>query len=92
MKRKRHTPAQIARKLREAEAQLAVAQNVSEVCRKLQISEATFHRWRRQYGSNGRSEETERLRALEDENARLKELVIDFALSNQMLKEVAKGD
>jgi len=47
---KGHSPEQIVRKLRQAEAQLASGVTVPEVCRELGISEATFHRWRNRYG------------------------------------------
>ena len=50
MKKNRHTPEQIIRKLREAEAKLAGGASTPEVARELGVSEATFHRWRNQYG------------------------------------------
>ena len=49
-KRKRHTPEQIIRKLREADTMLAAGKGVEHVCQALGVSEATFHRWRNQYG------------------------------------------
>ena len=51
MKKTRHTPEQIIRKLREAEARLAAGISVPEVARELGISEATFHRWKNRYGA-----------------------------------------
>jgi FixJ family two-component response regulator len=50
MKRRRHTPEQIIRKLREADRLLAEGQEVPEVAKHLEVSEATYHRWRAQYG------------------------------------------
>jgi hypothetical protein len=57
----------------------------------LEISEATLSRWRSQYGGM-KSEEAKRLKSLEDENNRLKNIVADQALDIQMLKEIAKGN
>jgi putative transposase len=91
MKRKRHTSEQIIRKLREADAQLSAGVTISEVARGFGVSETTYHRWRNQYGGM-KAEEAKRLRELEKENARLKRIVADQALYNQILKEVAKGN
>lgn len=91
MKRKRHTPDEIIRKLREADAQLASGATVADVSRSLGVSENTFHRWRNQYGGM-KAAEAKRLRELEKENARLKRIVAEQALDNQILKEVAKGN
>ena len=90
MKRKRHTPEEIIKKLREAATFLAGGQSVEEVCKKLEVSPPTYHRWREQYG--GAKEETvKRLKELEKENGRLKRIVADMALDNAMLKELAEG-
>jgi putative transposase len=90
MKRKRHTPEEIIRKLREAATLLAAGQGVEEVCKKLEVSAPTYHRWQQEYG--GAKEQTiKRLKELEKENTRLKKLVADMALDNAMLKEVAEG-
>ena len=91
MKRKRHTPDQIIRKLRDAEAQIAAGAKIADVCKKLGVSEVTFHRWRAQYGGM-KSNQAKRLRDLERENARLKKLVAEQALDLDILKEVAKGN
>jgi putative transposase len=91
MKRKRHTPEQIIRKLREADAQLSAGVTIAEVCRGFGVSETTYHRWRNQYGGM-KAEEAKRLRELEKENARLKRIVAEQALDNQILKEVARGN
>jgi len=79
---KRHSPEQIVRKLRDAEARLASGSTVPEVARDLGISEATFHRWRNHYGGMS-SGEAERLKELEKENARLKKLLAEQALWTQ---------
>jgi transposase-like protein len=90
MKRKRHTPEEIIKKLREAATLLAGGQGVEEVCKRLEVSPPTYHRWKDQYG--GAKEETvKRLKELEKENGRLKRIVADMALDNAMLKELNEG-
>jgi transposase-like protein len=91
VKRRRHTPAQIIRKLREAERLLGEGKTIPEVAKQLEISEQTFHRWRAQYGGM-KADDAKRLKELERENARLKAIVADQALENRALKEVAKGN
>lgn len=91
MKRKRHKPEQIIRKLREAEARLAGGATIAEVARDLGVSETTFHRWRAQYGGM-KADEAKRLRELERENARLKQIVAEQAVDISILKEVARGN
>jgi putative transposase len=90
MKRKRHTPDQIIRKLREADAQLSAGATIADVSKKLGVSEVTFHRWRHQYGGM-KVNQAKRLRDLERENSRLKKLVAEQALDIDILKEVSKG-
>jgi transposase-like protein len=90
MKQTRHTPEEIIKKLREAATLLAGGQGVEEVCKKLEVSPPTYHRWKEQYG--GAKEETvKRLRELEKENGRLKRIVADMALDIAMLKELNEG-
>ena len=89
-KRRRHSPEQIIRKLREAERLKSDGKTVGAICQHLEISEQTFHRWRNAYGGMTDSE-IRRLKALEEENRRLKKLVADQALDMQILKEVAEG-
>ncbi len=91
MKRRRHTPEQIIRKLREADRMLGEGKTVPEAAKHLEISEATFHRWRAQYGGM-KAEEAKRLKELERENASLKAIVADQALEVRALKEVARGN
>ena len=86
---KKHTPEQIIRKLREADEKLASGASLQEVLRELEISQATYHRWRNQYGGMNLSE-TKRLKELQKENARLKKIVADQALDIQILKEVSR--
>ena len=90
-KRKRHTPEQIVKKLRDADAMLAAGKSVGEVLQALEVSEATLSRWRTQYGGM-KSEEAKQLKQLEEENRQLKKLVADQALDIQMLKHIAEGN
>ena len=90
-RRKRHSPEQIVRKLRDADAMLNAGKDPAAVLQSLEVSEATLHRWRAQYGGM-KAEEAVRLKKLEDENTRLKRLVADQALDIQMLKFVAEGN
>ena len=84
--RKRHTPEQIVAKLREADALLNAGQSLARVIQHLGVSEATFHRWRNQYGGM-KVGEARRLKALDLENARLKRLLADAELDKAILKE-----
>lgn len=90
MKRKRHTPEQIVKKLREAAEEQARGKNVEEVCRNLGVSVATYHRWNKEYGG-AKQETVKRLKELEKENSRLKKLVAEQALDIDMLKEINEG-
>ena len=83
---KRHTPEQIVVRLREADALLNAGQSLGQVIQHLGVSEATYHRWRNQYGGM-KAEEARRLKALEIENARLKRLVADAELDKAILTE-----
>lgn len=87
-RRKRHSPEQIVKKLRDADAMLNAGQDLAAVLQTLDVSEATYHRWRNQFGGM-KSEEARRLKELEEENRRLKQIVADQALDIQMLKHVA---
>ena len=89
-KRKRHTPDQIVAKLKDADALLNLGQPLSQVLQKLEISEASYHRWRAQYAGMN-AEEAKRLKELEKENARLKKLIADAELDKAMLKELLEG-
>lgn len=90
MKRRKHRPEEIITKLRQADGLLAEGAKVPEVAKSLGVTEATYYRWRRQYGDMG-SSEAKRLRELEKENVRLKRLVADQALDIVMLKDVVEG-
>ena len=91
MSRKRYTPDQIIRMLREAEVGLSQGQTVGQVCRTLGIAEQTFYRWRREYGGL-KVEQAKRLKALEQENARLRRAVSDLTLDKLILQEAVRGN
>jgi len=88
---KRHTPEQIIRKLREADTMLAAEKTIGQVVQALEISEQTFHRWRKQYGGM-KAEEAKRLKELEQENKRLKKLLAEAELDKAILKEAMEGN
>ena len=91
MARRRHTPDQIVRKLREADRLLAGGAEVADVARHLEVSEATYHRWRNQYGGL-KADDAKRLKQLEGENRRLKKIVADKELEIDALREIARGN
>jgi len=91
MKRKLHTPEQIVKKLREADAIIACGGTVDQACRKLEISDATYYNWRKQYGQM-KLNQVKQLKALQNENTQLKKLVADLSLDNAMLKETLSGN
>ena len=90
-KRKRFTAEQIIPMLREAEVELARGVTVASVCRKLNITEATYYRWRKEYGSL-RIDLAKRLQVLEKENTQLKHLLVEAELDKAILKEAASGN
>ena len=90
-RRKRHSPEEIVRKLRDADAMLTAGKDLAAVLQTLEVSESSYLRWKNQYGGM-KAAEAVRLKKLEDENRRLKQLVADQALDIQMLKFVAEGN
>jgi len=91
MSRKRFTAEQIIGKLREAEVALAQGQTTGQVCRTLGIAEQTFYRWRREYGGL-KVDQAKRLKALEQENTRLRRAVSDLTLDKLILQEAVRGN
>lgn len=89
--RRNHTPEQVVRLLVEADKMLAQGADVAAVCRSLQVSEATYYRWRNQYGGL-KADDAKRLRELEKENATLKRLLAEAELEKSALKEIARGN
>lgn len=90
-RRRRHTPEQIIRKLRDADAMLNSGKDLAAVLQALEVSEQTYYRWKNQYGGM-KAEEAKRLKSLEDENKQLKELVAELTLDNRMLKHISEGN
>lgn len=85
MKRSKFTESQIIFALKQAETGV----KVEEVCRKMGISEATYYSWKKKYGGLG-VPELRRLRQLEEENFKLKQIIADLSLDKQMLQDVLK--
>ena len=83
MKKKRFTEAQIVRALKEHES----GRKAAEICRELGISQAAFYNWKKKYAGMATSE-LKRLKELEAENRKIKQIYADLALDNQMLKDV----
>ena len=88
--RRRHTPEQIIRKLREADRLLGEGLEVALVAKQLEVSEQTLQRWRLQYGGL-KADDAKRLKELEKENSRLKRIVADQLLEIDAWKEIGQG-
>jgi putative transposase len=86
-KRKTYSAEEIITKLREAEVLLSQGKSAQEACRALEISEQTYYRWRKEYGGL-KTTQAKKLKEMEKENMRLKQLVADLSLDNAILKEV----
>ena len=85
MKKSKYSPEQVAFALKQAES----GTPVSEICRKMGISDQTFYRWKKKYVGMGVAE-VRKLRILEEENRKLKQLVADLSLDKQMLQDVLR--
>ena len=90
-RRRRHSPEQIVKRLRDADAMLNAGKDLAAVLQALEVSEATYHRWRNRYGGM-KSEEAKRLKQLEEENKQLKEIVAEKELDNRMLRHLVEGN
>jgi putative transposase len=86
-RRRSYTPEQIITKLRETEVYICQGKTVKEASKLLEISEQTYYRWRREYGSMDITQ-ARKIKEVEIENIRLKKLVADLSLDNAILKEV----
>jgi putative transposase len=91
VKRIRHTATQIVAKLREAESLLSAGKTIEEVSRHLKIAETTYYRWRAEY-QGIQVDQVTRMKELEEENKRLKQVVAEQALDISILREVARGN
>ena len=91
MGKARHTAEQIVGKLREAEVLLGKGMSMEELLRQLGISDATYYRWRKEYGGL-RVDQAKRLKELEQENSKLRKVIADLTIDNSILKEAARGN
>ena len=91
MKKKQYTPEQIVKLLREVEAGQARGTSAEEMCRQLGIADSSYHRWKTQYGGM-KTDEVRRLRELERENDRLKQIVAELTLDKKILQEAVRGN
>lgn len=91
MGKQRHTAEEIISKLREAEVLQANGKSMEEVMRQLGVSDATYYKWRKEYGGL-RVDQAKRLKELEVENSRLRKVVSDLSIDNAILKEAARGN
>ena len=90
-RRKRHSPEQIVRKIQEADRILAEGGDVAAVLRHLNVTEATYYRWRNQFGGL-RAEDAKKLKHLEKQNLQLKKLLAEAELEKAVSKELAEGN
>jgi putative transposase len=88
VKGKKHTPEQIVTKLRQAQMELGKGATVEQICRKLQINEQTYYRWKREFGGM-EIDQLAQLKELQRENGRLKKIVAEQAMDIDALKEIA---
>jgi transposase-like protein len=91
MGRQKHTAEQVISKLREAEVLQAKGMSMEEMLRQLGVSDATYYKWRKEYGGL-RVDQAKRLKELEQENSRLRKVVSDLSIDNAILKEAARGN
>jgi len=91
MPRKGYTVEEIISKLREAEILIQQGHTIGEAARKIGVSEYTYYRWRQRYGGIG-VDQARKLKELEKENSRLKKLVAELTVDNDILKEVVRGN
>lgn len=91
MPRKGYTVEEIINRLREAEILIQQGHTIGEAARKIGVSEYTYYRWRQRYGGIG-VDQARKFKELEKENARLKKVVAELTIDNDILKEVVRGN
>lgn len=91
MSKKTFTQEQIINKLRQAEVMISQGSTISQACKKLEVCEQTYYRWRKEYGGM-KVEQAKKLKELEKENARLKRAVADLTLDKLIMKEALSGN
>ncbi len=89
--KKKHSGPQIVSKLRQADILIGQGKTIPEVCKELDVTDATYYRWRQKYGGMS-PDMVKQLRAVQKENAQLKRLVADQALDISILKVAAEGN
>ena len=90
-RRKKHTPDQVVKLLRQIEVAVANGKTTSQACKDAEITEQTYYRWRKEYGGL-QVDQAKRLKELEQENSKLKRLVANLSLDNLVLKDFAAGN
>ena len=88
---KKHSGPQIVAKLREADRLLGQGKTIPEICKELEVTDATYYRWRQKYGGMS-PDMVKQLRAVQKENSQLKRVVADQALDISILKVAAEGN
>lgn len=91
MSRKRHKPEEIVVKLRQVDVLVAQGKPVADAIRSIGVTEVTYYRWKHEYGGL-KTDQVKRLKALEQENSRLRRAVSDLTLDKLILAEAAKGN
>ena len=91
MGRKRHKPEEIVAKLRQVEVLSSQGQSMAEAIRSIGVTEVTYYRWRQEFGGL-KSDQVKRLKALEEENSRLRRAVSDLTLDKLILQEASRGN
>lgn len=91
MSKKRFTAEEIINKLHEAEVLQSKGQSLGEIVRQLGVSDATYYKWRKEYGGL-RVDQAKRFKELEAENQRLRKVVAELSIDNSILKEAARGN
>ncbi len=89
--KKKHSGPQIVAKLRQADILIGQGKTIPEVCKEIDVTDATYYRWRQKYGGMS-PDMVKQLRAVQKENAQLKRLVADQALDISILKVAAEGN
>jgi transposase len=90
MPRKRHKAEEIVAELRQVDVLTAQGKSVADAVRSIRVTEETYYRWKQEYGGL-KTDRVKRLKELEQENARLRRVVLDLTLDKLILQEAAKG-
>ena len=91
MPKKRHKPEEIVAKLRQVDVLVSQGQSVADAIRSIGVTEVSYYRWRREFGGL-KTDQVQRMKELEAENARLRRAAADLTLDKLILKEAASGN